>query len=205
MGPSGTKVGRHNMADEPITTVPVNSIEQRSAPIHSFPKPCYAVGVALIVYLVTAIAAILVIHLDALSFLAGSRLLRAHSMCAAFGMLGATVAAIRKYYRTLITQTTARAAGQPVPPNDWTFGWLYYYLTRPLLGGVLGALVYTLSFVGIQILVSPKQIAISSEGRYLLFGLSFLSGFAVSHVLDALEALARKLFRARDDVMNTER
>jgi hypothetical protein len=162
------------------------------------------VGIALLVYLVIASCSILVIHLDALSFLASSGLLRAHAMCAAFGMLGATVAAMRKYYRTLITQSTARAAGQPAPPNDWTFGWLYYYGTWPLLGGVLGALVYTLSFVGIQILVSGKQIEISSEGRYLLFALSFLSGFAVTHVLDALEAIARKVFRARNDSMNTE-
>jgi hypothetical protein len=193
------------MADEEQTTVPVNSVDQKIPPTHGFPKPCYVVGIALLLYLVIAMAAILVIHLDTLSVLVNSRLLRAHSMCAAFGMLGATVAAIRKYYRTLITETTARAAGQPTPPNDWTFGWLYYYVTRPLLGGVLGALVYTLSFVGIQILVNPKQIEISSEGRYLLFALSFLSGFAVSHVLDALEAIARKLFRARDDLMNTER
>jgi hypothetical protein len=195
------------MTDETNTTLPVAtaSVERTCGPAAGFPKPCYAVGIGLILYLITAIVAILVIHLDTLSILASSGLLRAHSMCAAFGMLGATVAAIRKYYRTLITETKSRATGQPTPSNDWTFGWLYYYLTRPLLGGVLGAMVYTLSFVGIQILVSPKQINISSEGRYLLFALSFLSGFAVSHALDALEAIARKLFRARDDQMNTER
>jgi hypothetical protein len=192
------------MTDETNRTVPVTSVAPACAATPDFPRACYAVGIALLVYLLLAVSAILLIHLDTLSVLASSRLLRAHSMCAAFGMLGATVAAIRKYYRTLITQSTAWGACQPVSPNNWTLGWLYYYLTRPLLGGVLGALVYTLSFVGIQILVRPKQIEISSEGRYLLFGLAFLSGFAVSHVLDALEAIARKVFRARDDSMNTE-
>ena len=156
------------MTEQANITAPVNSVDHGRIPSPDFPKSCYVVGIAILLYLVTAVSAILIIHLDILSVLASSRLLRAHSMCAAFGMLGATVATIRKYYRTLITQTTTRAAGQPAPPNDWTLGWLYYYLTRPLLGGVLGALVYTLSFVGIQILVSPKQIEISSEGRYLL-------------------------------------
>jgi len=38
-------------------------------------------------------------------------------------------------------------------------------------------------------------VEISNEGKYLLFALAFVSGFAVSHILDRLEALAKKIFQ----------
>jgi hypothetical protein len=117
-------------------------------------------------------------------------------MCGAFGMLGAAVAAIRKYYRTLITESTARAANRPVTPSVWDFGWMFYYLTRPLLGSILGSLTYTLSFVGFQVLATSTDIQISSNGKYLLYALSFMAGFSVSQALDRLNALAKQVFHS---------
>jgi hypothetical protein len=117
-------------------------------------------------------------------------------MCGLFGSAGASIAAIRKYYRALISEATARAGGQAPNPTNWSWGWVFYYLSRPILGGVLGALAYTLSLVGVSILTEPVGTQISEKGRYLLYGLSFMSGFAVSHVLDRLNTLAKQVFKS---------
>jgi glucose uptake protein GlcU len=117
-------------------------------------------------------------------------------MCAGFGMVGATIAAIRKYYSKLISESTAKATGNVKPPLDWGLGWIYYYMSRPILGAILGALSYTLSFVGVLILTNGRDIVISNEGRFLLNALAFVSGFAVSQVLDRLGAVSKQIFRA---------
>lgn len=112
-------------------------------------------------------------------------------------MLGATVAAMRKYYNVLITDVTEVPGGGFKTYSNWSIGWVYYYATRPVLGFILGALTFTLSFIGVQVLAKPADVDISKEGRYLLFGIAFLSGFAVSHVLNRLEALAREIFKSK--------
>jgi hypothetical protein len=110
-------------------------------------------------------------------------------------MLGAGVSTGRKYYSALITEATALRAGDQSRLTDWSVGWLYYYLTRPLFGAVLGAMSYLLSFIGVQVLTFGDRIEMSEEGRLLLYALAFLSGFAVSHVLDRLEAVSKEIFR----------
>lgn len=110
-------------------------------------------------------------------------------------MLGATLAAIRKYYRALITERTQQLENPATPGLDWSLGWVYYYVTRPILGGVLGALALTLSFVGVKVLTTPSSVPISEGGRYLLYASAFLVGFATSQVLDLLEAIAQRVFR----------
>ena len=116
--------------------------------------------------------------------------LRSHFMCGAFGALGASVAATRKFYRVLITETTKHNAGDISYKIAWDFGWCYYYLSRPFLGAILGSLTFTLSFVGFQILARTGDLGISQNGRHLLYGLAFLSGFSVSQVLDRLKNIA---------------
>ena len=170
----------------------------------NYPKGCYWVGAALVVYVVLAVTILVCVHLNVSTILANAKILRAHVMCGAFGMLGAAVAATRKYYRTLITESTARATGKQVLSSVWDFGWVYYYLTRPSLGAVLGALSYTLSFLGFQVLAAPADLEISTEGRFLLYALAFVSGFSVSQVLDRLDAVARQLFQSRVDETGRE-
>lgn len=158
-------------------------------------KTSYMIGALLIIYLACGIALILVVHTNTVPFLSTTWLLRAHAMCAGFGMIGSCLAAIRKYYRALITDSANRG-NQMVPQNlAWDFGWAYYYMTRPILGAVLGALAFTLSFVGFQALAKPSEIEMSDHGRYLLFGLAFVAGFSVSHVLDRLNTIAKQVFK----------
>jgi hypothetical protein len=53
-----------------------------------------------------------------------------------------------------------------------------------------------MSFVGLSVLATPSKIAISDDGRYLLYALAFLSGFAVSEVLDRLNSVAKEVFKS---------
>lgn len=159
------------------------------------PTACYWVGAGSIAYTLIAAIAIVGLHLNWFGLGEHRALLRLHLYSCAFGTLGAAMAVTRKYYRVLITESTASKSGNPWKPVSWDIGWVYYYLTRPLLGGVIGALTFTLSFVGVHLITSAKAPDITTEGKYLLFGLAFLSGFSVSRVLDRLEALAKQLFK----------
>lgn len=163
-----------------------------------FPKPCILVGVALIIYLVISITFLILTHIDFIESLSDHKLLKAHIFCGGFGMFGATIAAMRKYYKNLISFSTGILEGNKVN-SDWSFGWIYYYLTRPILGGALGAMTYLLSFLGFQVLSESSNLAISVEGNLLLYSLAFISGFSVSHVLDKLEASAKQIFQKIDD------
>jgi len=160
------------------------------------PLACYFVGGLLLCFLVAAIAFGIAMHLGWPEIFCRSGLLKAHGMCAIFGMIGATLAAMRKYYQALITEETDATKGQPSEKINWGWGWQYYYVTRPLLGAILGALSFTLSYVGIQILAKPSDIQLSNHGRYLLFGLALVSGFSVSHVLNRLNSVAKQVFKA---------
>jgi hypothetical protein len=159
----------------------------------------YIVGIVLISYFFIGIIAVISIHLDSYDILKKSALLRTHFFCASFGFLGATIALIRKYYKHLITLSNAQKNKKFFPQMDWSFGWVYYYFVRPLLGALLGALTYTLSLLGFQILAKPQQIAISGEGRILLFAIAFLTGFSVSDVLDRLSSTAKQMFAKKEN------
>ena len=163
---------------------------------HKYPLACYVVGIVLLGYVLIAVAILIAVHLGIILNLQEGSLLRAHVMCGAFGMLGATVAAIRKYYRVLITESVS--LDNTVPTNiNWELGWVYYYLSRPLLGSLLGALTYMLSYIGVQVLASPSKIQITIEGSLLLYAIAVMSGYAVSHVLDRLEELSKQLFQSK--------
>lgn len=167
------------------------------------PMVCYCIAICLIGYLGIAVAIIIIIHINFFSFLPNLKLLRAHIMCGGFGMLGALMAAIRKFYRILITDSTRQANGKRVQKLTWDFGWTFYYLTRPILGSVLGALSYTLSFIGFNALASSTEITISREGHFLLYALALVSGFSVSQVLDKLNTTAKNIFQNKGKIDGT--
>jgi len=152
------------------------------------------VGIVLVIYLLLSSFFIIAVHINYFESLNNFTFLRAHIFCGLFGMLGATVAAMRKYYKYLITIDNTNVEENNVT-HDWSFGWVYYYLTRPILGAVLGALTYLLSFLGFQILSDSNNLSISNEGSYLLFSLAFISGFSVSHALDRLEDISKQIFQ----------
>jgi len=163
------------------------------------PAICYCVGIVLIVYLLASVFLVVAVHVNLFGDFGRFQLLRAHVMCGGFGMLGAAMATARKYYQILITESTNRANKKPTPVVIWDLGWSFYYLTRPILGGILGALSYTLSFVGFNALSTMPDVGISKEGHLLLYGLAFVSGYAVSQVLDRLNTIAKQLFQHKPE------
>jgi len=164
------------------------------SPIIKYPTICYVVGIWMILCIIISSLGIVGVHLHLIEVVEKSSIFRIHVYCGLFGMLGAAIAATRKYYKVLITESTNIMNGIEYIPSDWNLGRTYYYLTRPILGFVIGAITYTLSFIGFQVLSEQVTVKISNEGRYLLFALSFISGFSVSHVLSRVEAIAEQIF-----------
>ena len=174
-------------------------IDHNKTTIQTLPRSCYWLAVYLLGMVFIGLASILSIHLNAIYLISGSSLLRSHALCASFGLLGASMAAIRKYYKFLITDAVTRSdpGKTSILTQSWGLGWLIYYVSRPIMGLAMGALSFTLSFVGFQVLSQPGSSGLSDQGRYLLFGIAYLAGFSVSHVLDRLNSISRQVFSAK--------
>ncbi len=84
-------------------------MESKNVPqgIINYPIACYMVGIVLIGYLLIVVCAIIFVYLNIFEYLAKASILRTHILCGAFGMLGASVASIRKYYKYLISHSTS--------------------------------------------------------------------------------------------------
>lgn len=161
---------------------------------------CYVVGAILLGFLALSLALIVAIHLHEVAVLERTQLLRTSGMCAAFGMLGASMAVIRKYYRVLITESAEKRAGQQWQEFVWDYGWTFYYLTRPVLGAVLGSLAFLLVFIGFEILSEAKTpTSISRHGHMMLYAIALLAGYSVSQVLDRLSVVAKQVFSPIDE------
>lgn len=148
---------------------------------------------ALIVSMLTAVVLIASIHLWWGSININSQILRAHIMCSAFGMLGASMASLRKLYKSLITESTAKSRSTSFAPLTWDFGWILYYITRPMLGAILGATSYLLGYVGFQILTGPIDVKVSNQGTYLFYTIALLCGFSSSQALDRMHTAAKDI------------
>lgn len=157
---------------------------------------CVSIGVWLVLCLWLSVAIITLTHLNYFDWVTSSQLMRSHIMSGGFGALGSSVAAIRKYYRALISSTTDQRGSEQIRKVDWNYPWAYYYATRPLLGGVLGALTFTMSNIGFQILSPSEQQSMTNQGTTLLYALSAISGFSVSQVLDRINSVSQQLFKA---------
>jgi len=159
----------------------------------------YFIGLLLFCYLIVGAGAAISIHLNYFNVTKASTLLRNHLFCASFGFTGATIALIRKYYKAWITRSAAILTESNPPFQDWSFGWIYYYIVRPWLGATLGAFVFMLSLIGFNVLQSADKVTMmSEEGKMLLFALAFLTGYSVSDVLDRLSDTSEQLFKKKE-------
>jgi hypothetical protein len=142
------------------------------------------------------IAGIIALHVHALVDLNTFPDLRAHLVAGGFGSLGATLVAFRKFYQSVLTDETAAAFGEQPTPTAWGLGWLIYYAGRPLVGGILGALVYMLSFLGLQVMTVADSITLSGQGTLVLYSAALAAGSSSSLMLDLIGDLASKVFSA---------
>ena len=150
-------------------------------------------AIALIVCMLSAVMLIASIHLWWGLLNINSKILRTHIMCGAFGMLGASMASLRKLYKSLITESNAKTRGATFSPFAWDFGWILYYITRPMLGAILGASSYLLGNVGFQILTGPVDVEVSNHGTHLFYTIALLCGFSASQALDRMHAAGKDI------------
>jgi hypothetical protein len=59
--------------------------------------------------------------------------------------------------------------------------------------------LYYIALVMRMSITEPVGTQISTKGRYVIYGLSFMSGFAVSHVLDRLNAVSKQVFKVQPE------
>jgi len=107
--------------------------------------------------------------------------LRALIYAASGGILGASLYNLRTLADHIAVQ------------RDYSARFWVDYLTRPLLGGVLGVVVYAFA-VGLAWTLT-LQSPVGSQMPKVVFALGFLSGYALRSVLTWLNGLAKTVFR----------
>ena len=164
-------------------------------------KSVIFISIYLVCILLGSAALIAAIHENTFAFITSRPLLRSHLMCGFFGALGASLSTIRKLYQSCITHHVVQARGEVSeasnPLQSWGFGWGLYFASRPLVGAAIGALTYLLSFIGFPFLSKSSDPTLSDQARYVLFGVSCLGGFSVSHVLDKMAGLSKPSSKRR--------
>ena len=156
---------------------------------------CYAILAGLVIYFLIAITAIVVVGLDIFEFIAKRQLFKAHIMCGGIGMLASSMFMIRKYYKAMESMGESPDSTQPQPAT--ALGSLVLYLSRPAFGTVLGASVYMLGYIGIHKVVRGDSIELSQSGMMVLYALAAVAGFAVTHLLDRMSAIAERIFGSK--------
>ncbi len=167
--------------------------------IIKYPKRVIVICSLQIFFLILAGVLLLLISGDFIQIYSASPEIKNQLLCGLLGFIGALIASMRKFYRVLITYSSKCKNDSCSEELDLSIGWLYYYISRPLLGAFLGIFSVILVKLGFKVLLENKSQNISNEGSLLLFTISLLSGFSVSHVLNQLEAIAKQIFTRKID------
>jgi hypothetical protein len=107
--------------------------------------------------------------------------LRALIYAASGGILGASLYNLRTLADHIAVQ------------RDYSVRFWVDYFTRPLLGGVLGVVVYAFA-VGLAWTLT-LQSPVGAQMPKVVFALGFLSGYALRSVLTWLNGIAKTIFR----------
>lgn len=107
--------------------------------------------------------------------------------CYAAGGIGATSYAMRGFYQA----AGPRRADEPryhYDPN-----WTWWYVLRPVMGGVVGVVGY----VAVRVLLTPLDVPRpQSESAYLSFSaIAFFAGYSLTQLFDWLRQAAAGVFR----------
>lgn len=106
---------------------------------------------------------------------------------ACFAACGGTLGAVVYNAKALIDSTAGR--------RDYSLSYTFDYVTRPILGSVLGLVVYCLTgALNSAIFAGGPHSAGSGK---VMMGLGFLAGFALRSVVDWLAALAGNVFQTQ--------
>lgn len=107
-------------------------------------------------------------------------------ICGAAGGLGATLYALRGFYRAVGPQRDED------PRFRYDPSWTWWYIFRPLLGIVLGLLGY----VAVRVALSPVRVPPPADEQSILsfVSIAFISGFGLTRVLAWLDRRVKAVF-----------
>lgn len=112
------------------------------------------------------------------------------------GLLGATVYSFRGFYWAIGPQSRTN------PRYQYDPNWTPWYIARPIMGAFLGVFTFALLRAGVATLGSASTDATATAAY---FAVAFLAGFAVTEVLNWLNAAARRLFQTPETTTATPR
>jgi len=108
----------------------------------------------------------------------------------AAGFLGASVFAFRGFYWAVGPQSDTN------PRYRYDPNWTLWYVSRPILGALLGIFVFATLLAGVSTLGKASS---DTSGVAAYFSAAFLAGFAVTDFLNWVGAAARKMFKVDDN------
>ena len=101
------------------------------------------------------------------------------------GMIGATVYAFRGFYWAVGPQNPDN------PRYQYDPNWTIWYVSRPVMGGFLGAFVFAIVRAGVGTLGSATT---DDTAAAAYFAIAFLAGFAATDVFNWLTTAAKRMF-----------
>lgn len=100
------------------------------------------------------------------------------------GVLGSVMYAFRGFYQSITEPENS--------PKAFNFKWIFWYLIRPIAGGVFGFVVY--AFARAQLVAFGLTTNISEQNNLMFFSLSFLAGFGFHDFAEYLSRKVKNLF-----------
>lgn len=103
------------------------------------------------------------------------------------GVLGSVIYAFRGFYQSIAEPENS--------PKAFNFKWIFWYLIRPIAGGIFGFIVYAL--VRSELVAFGLTSKISEQNNLMFFGTSFLAGFGFHDFAEYLSSKVKKLFNEK--------
>lgn len=100
------------------------------------------------------------------------------------GVLGSVIYTFRGFYQSIVEPENS--------PKAFNFKWVFWYLIRPLAGGVFGFVTY--AFIRAELLAFGLTSNISEQNNLMFFGTSFLAGFGFHDFAEYLSKKVKRLF-----------
>lgn len=99
------------------------------------------------------------------------------------GVLGGAIFAFRGFYQSIAEPKDS--------PKSFDFKWIFWYLIRPITGGVFGVVVY--AFVRSELLAF-QMASTQPQNNLMYFSISFLAGFGFHDFAEYLTKKVKKVF-----------
>lgn len=103
------------------------------------------------------------------------------------GALGSIIYAFRGFYQSIAEPENS--------PKAFNFKWIFWYLIRPLAGGVFGFVVY--AFMRAELVAFGLTTNISEQNNLMFFSTSFLAGFGFHDFAEFLSRKVKSLFNEK--------